>query len=102
MWKWTLVALLALCLAMTVVVACGDDDDDDDDAGGYSCADGCGAIYGCDLALVMEDGTPLSEAECTQGCEEEGGVDGCSADCLSSFEDDEDCEALAECAYECF
>ena len=102
-WRLSFLVALMLCLSLVIVVACGDDDDDDDDnddAGSYDCTDACGAIYGCDYVLYADD-YELSEAECVQGCNDEGGVGSCEAGCLDAFADDADCDALVACAEGC-
>ncbi|MDP8223619.1 MAG: hypothetical protein P9L99_09685 [Candidatus Lernaella stagnicola] len=103
MWKYTLLLCVSLVLALSMFAACGDDDDDDDGGGGgYTCADACSVIYDDCGAVLAVDGYTLSEAECVEGCNDEGGIGSCETACLDTYAEDEDCDAFADCAYNCF
>lgn len=103
--KLILMVALACLLVSGALISCGGGDDDDDDGGdggGWSCSAGCSAIYDdCNDAIYL-DGTPLTEGECVEGCEELGGVDNCLSVCLDNFEIDEDCEELGYCLIDCY
>ena len=102
---WRLLFLISMtCLmGLTLMVACGDDDDDDDESGGWTCLEGCEIIYEeCGEAVPDDYGNLISQSECVDGCNEQGGIDNCSAVCLDNYAENESCDDFKDCIYDCF
>lgn len=105
------IVIICLVLGMGTLMACnskssggggGGGDDDDDDDGVWTCAEACSVIYNsCGLAITY-DGMQLTEAECAQGCDDEGGLSSCEVSCLDGFATDSACETFANCVDACW
>lgn len=87
------------CISLGIMVAgCPDDSEDKSDED--ICSEACQAIYDCGGYVTDDNGNPISQSDCVDGCVQDGMAD-CAESCMEDYSDSSDCEALFSCGSGC-